>query len=159
MICKSTRLFRPHWTIRWRVMNANAIDSGFELWHTPVQSCFGERAQSLMDRVWGYKHWPFVRGIHRSPVNCPHKGQWRGALVFCLICVWINGWVNNREAGDLRPYRPQYDITVMCSLVNIWTGTVIFITDSFRLLRYIWNKQTNILKYNGMVYMEMMLCA
>ena len=21
---------------------------------------------------------------------------------FSLICVWINGWVNNREAGDLR---------------------------------------------------------
>ena len=39
-------------------------------------------------------------GIHRSPVNSPHKGQWRGALVFSLICVWINGWVNKREAGD-----------------------------------------------------------
>ena len=35
-------------------------------------------------------------------VNSPHKGQWRGTLMFCLICVWINGWVNNREAGDLR---------------------------------------------------------
>ena len=22
-----------------------------------------------------------------------------------LICVWINGWVNNREAGDLRRHR------------------------------------------------------
>ena len=44
----------------------------------------------------------FVRGIHRSPVNSPHKGQWRGALMFSLICVWINGWVNNRVAGDLR---------------------------------------------------------
>ena len=30
-----------------------------------------------------------------------------------LICVWINGWVNNREAGDLRPYRAHYDVTVM----------------------------------------------
>ena len=37
---------------------------------------------------------------HRPPVNSPHKGQWRGALMFSLICVWINGWVNNREAGD-----------------------------------------------------------
>ena len=36
------------------------------------------------------------------PVNSPHKGQWRGALMFCLICVWTNGWVNNHEAGDLR---------------------------------------------------------
>ena len=48
------------------------------------------------------RHWPFVRGIHRWRVNSPHKGQWRGALVFSLICVWINGWVNNREAGNLR---------------------------------------------------------
>ena len=38
-------------------------------------------------------YWPFVRGIHRSPVNSPHKGQWRGALIFSLICVWINDWV------------------------------------------------------------------
>ena len=38
------------------------------------------------------RYWPFVRGIHRSPVNFPHKGQWRGALIFSLICAWINGW-------------------------------------------------------------------
>ena len=59
------------------------------------------------------RYWPFVRGIHRSPVNSPHKGQWRGALMFSLICVWINGWVNNHEAGDLRRYRVHYDVTVM----------------------------------------------
>ena len=58
-------------------------------------------------------NWPFVRGIHRSPVNSPHKGQWRGALMFSLICVWINDWVNNREAGDLRRYRAHYDVNVM----------------------------------------------
>ena len=58
-------------------------------------------------------YWPFVREIHRSPVNFPHKGQWRGALMFALICVWINGWVNNREAGDLRRYRAHYDVIVM----------------------------------------------
>ena len=59
------------------------------------------------------RYWPFVRGIHRSPANSPHKGQWGGALMFSLICVWINGWVNNREAGDLRRYRAHYDVTVM----------------------------------------------
>ena len=48
-----------------------------------------------------------------SPVNSPHKGQWHGALMFSLICVWINGWVNNREDGDLRRYRAHYDVTVM----------------------------------------------
>ena len=31
----------------------------------------------------------------------PHKGQWRGALMSSLICVWINGWENKRKAGDL----------------------------------------------------------
>ena len=59
------------------------------------------------------RYWPLVRGIHRSPVNSPHKGQWRGALMFSLICVWIIGWVNNREAGDLRRYRARFDVTLM----------------------------------------------
>ena len=59
------------------------------------------------------RYWPFVRGIHRWPVNSPHKGQWRAALMFFFICVWINGWVNNREAGDLRRYRAHYDIIIM----------------------------------------------
>ena len=42
--------------------------------------------------------------------NSPHKGQWRRrrALMFSLICVWINGWLNNREAGDLRRYHPLW---------------------------------------------------
>ena len=69
------------------------------------------------DDVIKWKHfpryWPFVRGIHRSPVNSPHKGQWRRALMFTLICARINGWVNNREAGDLRRYRAHYDVIVM----------------------------------------------
>ena len=38
------------------------------------------------DDVIKWKHfphnWPFVRGIHRSPVNSPHKGQWCEALIF-----------------------------------------------------------------------------
>ena len=46
------------------------------------------------------RYWPFVQGIHRSPVNSPHKGQWRGTVMFSLIWVWINGGVNTREAGD-----------------------------------------------------------
>ena len=65
-------------------------------------------------------YWPFVRGIHRSLVNSPHKGQWRGAFMFSLICASINGWVNNGEAGDLRRHRAHYDGIVMClcPLVN-----------------------------------------
>ena len=58
-------------------------------------------------------YWPLVRGIHRSPVNFPHKGQWRGALMLSWICAWINGWVNNREASDLRCHSAHYNVTVM----------------------------------------------
>ena len=61
------------------------------------------------------RYWPFVRGIHWLPVNSPHKGQWRGALMFSLICAWIYGWVNNREACDSRRYRSHYDVTVISS--------------------------------------------
>ena len=51
-----------------------------------------EKCRKLLhDDVIKWKHfpryWPFVRGIHRSPVNSPHKGQWRGALMFSLISV------------------------------------------------------------------------
>ena len=76
-------------------------------------------AVAYHDDVIKWKHfppyWPFVRRIHRSPVNSPHKGQWGGPFIFSLICVWINGWVNNREAGDLRRYRAHYDVSVMFS--------------------------------------------
>ena len=63
------------------------------------------------------RYWPFVRGIHRSPVNSPHKGQWCGSLMFSLTYVWINGWVNSGEAGDLRLHHAHYDVTVMFWLV------------------------------------------
>ena len=58
-------------------------------------------------------YWPFMWGIHQSLVNSPHKGQWLGALIFSLICFWTNGWVNNRDVGDLRRPHAHYDVTVM----------------------------------------------
>ena len=65
--------------------------------------------------IWKYftRYWPFVRGIHRSPVDSPHKGQSRGAMMFSLICVWTNGWANSWETGHLRRHRAHYDDTVM----------------------------------------------
>ena len=45
--------------------------------------------------------------------NNPHTGQWRGALLFSFICAWINGWINNGKAGDLRRHRGHYNVTAM----------------------------------------------
>ena len=69
------------------------------------------------DDIIKWKHfprnWPFVWRIHRTPVNSPYKGQWCRALMFSLICTWINGRVNNGQAGDLRCHHAHYDATVM----------------------------------------------
>ena len=92
------------------------------------------------DDVIKWKHfprnWPFVRGIHRSP----HKGQWRGALMFSLICARINGWVNNGEAGDLRRHRAHYVVIVMVSeWMSEWVNEWVYIMYTPLLLTKWWN--------------------
>ena len=89
------------------------------------------------------RYWPFVRGIHRSPVNSLHKVQWRRALMLSLICVWINAWVNNREAGDLRRHRAHYDVIVMGIpwartgiLVYLWILVKINSIAQFRIVNW-----------------------
>ena len=99
--------------IHWYIHNLSWKEGCSCLWFT--SSLF--LVYLSHDDVIKWKHfpryWPFVRGIHRSPVNSPHKGQWHGALMFSLISVWKNDWVNNREAGDLRRYRDHYNVIVM----------------------------------------------
>ena len=55
------------------------------------------------------------------------KGQWRGALMFSLICARINSWVNNGEAGDLRRHRDHYDVIVS----NYFTSGIIAGSDGY----------------------------
>ena len=67
------------------------------------------------DDVIKWKHLRVTGPLSGEPTGhrwIPHKGQWRGTLTFSLICTWTNGWVNNRDAGDLRRHRAPYDITV-----------------------------------------------
>ena len=56
-----------------------------------------------------------------------------------LICAWINGWVNNREAGDLRRHRSQCDVTVMQHAILIHANssgnTVQTTVDSAKIKR------------------------
>ena len=67
----------------------------------------------------------FVKGIHRSQVDSPHKNQWRGASMFSLGCAWANGWANNEAAGDLRQHRADYDVIVMLYVYNALTHIII----------------------------------
>ena len=95
---------------------------------TERHGCRALQAVKFHDDVIKWKHfpryWPFMWGIHRSPVNSPHKRQWRGAMMFSLICAWINGWVNNRTARDLRRHRTHCDVIVMINenhyIGDIW---------------------------------------
>ena len=114
------RLFRSHILFIFRA-TANCISKIL----SPYVSISGcpDFVPIGHDDVIKWKHfpryWPFVRGIHRSPVHSPLKGQWRGALMFSLICAWINGWVNNRDAGDLRWHRAHYNVIVMVSVHRV----------------------------------------
>ena len=68
------------------------------------------------------------------------------AELWCFLrsTPWINGWVNNREAGDLRYHHPHYDVTMMMSLIhaqkhvhhmqNIWRISLLPSTIVFRLV-------------------------
>ena len=70
---------------------------------------------------WKYfpRYWPFLRGIHRSPVHSPHKGRVTGSFGVCLDVHWTSGWANSRYFGDLRRHGAHCDITVMRCFVVV----------------------------------------
>ena len=83
----------------------------------------------IHDDVIKWKHfpryWPFVRGILRSPVNSPHKGQWRGALVFLfdlhpnkpLSKQWSGWWFETPPCPLLRH---PYVLVSIDKFLKIW---------------------------------------
>ena len=93
------------WLMFWRMCASLGLNElNFSIYHTVGSVALHEYCvisrlvcqwRFIHDDVIKWKHfprhWPFVRVIHRSPVNYPHNGQWRGALMFSLICAWIKG--------------------------------------------------------------------
>ena len=67
------------------------------------------------DDVIKWKYFPrwLREGNHQLPMDSPHKGQWPGALMLCLICASTGGSANIRDAGYLRRHRAHYDVTIM----------------------------------------------
>ena len=82
--------------------------------------------------------WPFVRGIHRWPMDSPHRGQWRGAWMFSLICAWTNSRVNNREAVDLNRHRAHYDVTIMVTTTPAFVLLGTGLSPWLPLEMYLW---------------------
>ena len=102
--------------ISWRSTHLLHLYFLFSWWRHQMEACSASLAL-----VRGIHRW--LRGIHRSPVNSPHTDQWRGALMFALICAWTNGWVNNQDAGELKRHSAHYDATVMWRRIVIqWSG-------------------------------------
>ena len=68
---------------------------------------------------WRHQMETFFKLLALCAGNSPVPGEFPAqrpvtrSLMFSLICARINGWVNKREAGDLRRYRAYYDVIVM----------------------------------------------
>ena len=74
------------------------------------------------------RSWPFVTEIHRSPVDSPLKGQWRGTLVFSLTCLNKRLIKQSRRGWFESPSRSErHHVIVMCELSN-WTGNMVYNT-------------------------------
>ena len=122
-----------NWRVGMVVTDGRALaDLEPPWWRGPVGS---------HDDVIKWKHFPryrpFVRGIHRSPANSPHKGQWCGALMFSLIYKRLSkqswGWwlemavpnagVAQREYWEWRmtfSFRYNVVLTKLCKWNNHW---------------------------------------
>ena len=70
--------------------------------------------------------------VGNSPVTGEFPSQrpvTQSLNVFFYICAWINVWVNNREAGDLRRHRSHYDVIVMAPVPRSCHGGTYIVTD------------------------------
>ena len=110
-----------------RLMQVKALKDRFIVGRGRMVNCLSNFVaySTSHDNVIKWKeflrYWPFVQGIHWSPVNSTHKGQWRRALMFSLVGGWTNSWVNNRGAIDLRHHHAHHNVTVMSQPFCLFT--------------------------------------
>ena len=57
------------------------------------------------------RYWLFMRGIHRWPVNSPHKGQWRGPVMF---------WSAPQQTADQTLETPVIWIAIALFMTSLW---------------------------------------
>ena len=105
--CSSTIQYEQ--THSWYFSDKNLFVKQNRTLHSVIHKRF---SQWNHDDVIQWKHfahyWPFVRGMHRSLVNSPYKGQWRGSLMFFFICA-----LNKQLWG--RWFRPLCSLWCHCN--------------------------------------------
>ena len=110
-------------------IKVQSVPKLFDAWH---------RVTNIMMTTWNGNIFRVIGplwGEFTGP-GIPHKGQWRRALMFSLICAWIHGWVNNRGAGDLRRHRAHWR---HCNIWLKWADIVVVIysvMDAFNPILY-----------------------
>ena len=112
------------WLMILRAISQRSAHTTSLFWNRPLHAIVslptntrGELSSSIPYRYhynvikWKHfpRHWPCVRGVHRSSVNSPHKDQWRGVLMFSLICTCLNKRLNKQS-------RRRWFETPSCSL-------------------------------------------
>ena len=133
--------FNDHITISWLIHVVRSSIFKLLNWQRSKRMAQGQwsNIKLYVQTQWRHRMETFsallaiCEGIHRSPVDSPHTRQWRGALIFCLICDWTNGWANNRDTGD-------YDVTAMKQTPTNNDQTR---TACINLCKYLWNWETN----------------
>ena len=107
---------------KWVKRNGHCVHGCSMIWHIMVLHTH------MLIAITGHMMTSSNGNIFRvigplSAVNYPHKGQWRGALMFSLICAWINGWINNCEPGGLKRHRAHYDVIALTIRISYWPVT------------------------------------
>ena len=70
---------------------------------------------------WRHQSETFTALLAICAGNSPITGEFPAQRPVMFSLTWINGWVNNREAGDLGRHRAHYDVIVMDNIV--WNQT------------------------------------
>ena len=130
---QTSRILHIKQIIQWKIWSVEIqflIRSRQVLHMTGQHSC--QYIKNCLRTNWNFLWWRHQMETffalqalcaENSPVSgeFPAQSQWRGALVFSLICAWINGRVNNGQAGDLRRHCTHNDVTLMH-----WIWTVLW---------------------------------
>ena len=107
-----------------------------------------QKPSSDHDTWWRHQMETFSVLLAICAGNSPPKGQWRGALMFSFIFAPINGWVNNRDADDLRRHRTHYDVIVMILPLCHWQAQTCCCAPSIDNCVLLFTENSNMYMYN-----------